>query len=220
MATYYTAARSAVAAVMGPLTGWSVVGRDRVPREGGLIVASNHISFWDPPLVGSACPRELHYLAKDELFRAPVLGSLIRAFNAIPIRRGMADLAGLSRAIDVVRSGGALLLFPEGTRMRDGELHPARPGVGMIAVNADAPIVPCYISGSNRPGRWWWRGARVRIAFGAARPWREYAGEGDLTPGRALYQRVGDAVMGDIAALRAAVEDSAVRGAARRAPSR
>jgi len=220
VASYYTATRSVVAAVMGPITGWSVVGRDLVPREGGLIVASNHVSFWDPPLVGAACPRELHYLAKDELFRTPGLGSLIRAFNAIPIRRGMADLAGLSRAIEVVRSGGALLLFPEGTRMRDGELHRARPGVGMIAVHADAPIVPCFISGSNRPGRWWWRGSRVRIAFGVARPWRQYAGEGDLTPGRALYQRVSDAVMRDIAALRAAFEDSAVRGAARRAPSR
>jgi 1-acyl-sn-glycerol-3-phosphate acyltransferase len=191
-----------------------------VPRSGGLVVASNHISFWDPPLVGAACPRELHFLAKDELFDTPVLGPLIRSYHAIPIRRGVADLAGLSRAIEVIKGGEALLMFPEGSRMRDGELHPARPGVGMIAVSAEVPIVPCYIVGSNRPGGWWRGGWRVRIEFGSARTWQAYAGEGDLAPGRALYQRVGDAVMRDIAALKAAVEDSAVRGAAdRRAQS-
>ena len=99
--------------------------------------------------------------------------------------------------------------------MRDGELHPARPGVGMLAVSADVPILPCYIHGSNRPQRWWYRGARVRIAFGRARPWRELAGpEADLTPGRALYQQVSDAVMREIAALKAGLENTATRGAA------
>jgi 1-acyl-sn-glycerol-3-phosphate acyltransferase len=203
-----------LAAVLGTLSGWSVQGRERVPRHGGLIVASNHISFWDPPMIGSACPRELHYLAKDELFRTPVLGAMIRAYHAIPIRRGVADLAGMSRAIETVRGGAALLLFPEGSRMRDGELHPARPGVGLMAVHADVPIVPCFVTGTDRPGRWWHRGARVRIAFGEARAWRDLAGEGDLAPGRALYQRVGDAVMREIAALKAGVHDSAVRGTA------
>lgn len=220
MSAYYTASRFVVAAVLSVLSGWRVRGRERVPRAGGLIVASNHVSFWDPPLVGAACPRELHFLAKDELFRTPVLGPLIRSVHAIPIRRGVADLTGLTRAIEAVKGGSALLLFPEGSRMRDGELHPARPGVGMIAVHADVPVVPCFISGSNRPGRWWWRGTRVRIEFGGARSWRDYAGEGDLTPSRSLYQRVGDAVMRDIAGLKAAMDDSAVRGAApRRAQS-
>jgi 1-acyl-sn-glycerol-3-phosphate acyltransferase len=180
-----------------------------------LIVAANHISFWDPPLIGSSVTREIHYLAKDELFSTPVLGPLIRSVNAIPIRRGSADLSGLSRAIEALKRGGALLLFPEGGRMRDGELHPARPGLGMLAVSADVPIAPCYISGSNRPGQWWTRGAQVRIAFGPARDWRDYAGrETDLTPGRALYQRIGEAVMHDIAELRSAQRQSASRGAA------
>ena len=99
--------------------------------------------------------------------------------------------------------------------MRDGELHPARPGLGMISVNADVPILPCYISGSNHPGRWWTRRVRVRISFGVPRPWREYAGSADdLTPGRALYQRIGDAVMRDIAALKNTQRVPASRGAA------
>jgi 1-acyl-sn-glycerol-3-phosphate acyltransferase len=202
------------ATVLGFLSGWQVRGLDELPLEGGLVIASNHISFWDPPLIGAAIPRESYFLAKEELFQTPVLGPLIRSLNAIPIRRGAADLQGLTRAIDALRRGAAVLLFPEGSRMRDGELHPARPGVGLMAVNAEVPIAPCFISGSNRPGRWWHRGARVRIRFGKARDWRDYAGpESDLTPGRPLYQRIGARVMEDIARLRDQ-ERSASPGAA------
>jgi len=166
-------------------------------------VAANHISFWDPPLVGCVIPREVHFLAKEELFKAPVLGPLIRSVNAIPIRRGAADLRGLTRAIDALKHGGAVLLFPEGSRMRDGELHPARPGVGLMAVHADVPIAPCYISGSHPTPGWLVRKERPRIAFGPPRDWRDYAGRGtDLTPGRELYQRIGAAVMDDIARIR------------------
>src|SRR5207247_4515695 len=142
---------------------------------------------------------EMHFLAKEELFRTLGLGPLIRGLNAIPIRRGVADMSGLSRAMATLKRGEALLMFPEGSRMRDGELHPARPGVGMMAVHADVPVVPSFISGSNRPGMWWRRGVRPRLWFGRARPWRDLAGEeGDLTPGRALYQRVAEAVMREI----------------------
>jgi 1-acyl-sn-glycerol-3-phosphate acyltransferase len=201
--------------VLGPVSGSKVLGADQVPRKGGLIVASNHISFSDPPLIGCACPRELHFLAKEELFSPAPMGALLRSVNSIPIRRGMADLSGLSRATDVLSRGGGLLLFPEGSRMRDGELHPARPGVGLLAVNADVPIVPCFITGSNRPAKWLSRGSRVRIRFGAARPWRELAGEAaSLPPGRALYQSIGQAVMREIAALRDA-DLEAARGATR-----
>ena len=213
MSAYYSAARLFASGCFGLLTGWDVRGRQHIPREGGLLVASNHISFWDPPMVGSALPREVHFLAKEELFRTPGLGWLIRSLNSIPIRRGVADLSGLARALEVLRQGEALLMFPEGSRMRDGELHPSRPGVGMMAVQADVPIVPCYISGSNRQKQWWNRRVRVRITFGAPRTWRELAGDGEAT-GRALYQKVGDGVMRDIAALRADQEASASRGAA------
>ena len=215
MGAYYSAARSLVGAVLGLASGWKVTGREEVPPRGGLIIAANHISFWDPLLIGGAISREIHYLAKEELFTTPVLGPLIRSVNSIPIRRGSADLSGLSRAIEALKHGGALMLFPEGGRMRDGELHPARPGLGMLAVSADVPIAPCYISGSNRPGKWWFRRAPVRITYGRVRDWRDYAGrETDLTPGRSLYQRIGAGVMQDIAELRSAQRQSASRGAA------
>jgi 1-acyl-sn-glycerol-3-phosphate acyltransferase len=211
---YYSAARNSANAVLGFLSRWIVQGTDRVPRTGALIVASNHISFWDPPLIGAALPRESHFLAKEELFSTPVLGPLIRSVNAIPIRRGAADLTGLARAIERIKSGGALLMFPEGSRMRDGELHPARPGVGLLAVQTGARIVPCYISGSGHPRRWLLRRDRVRITFGEARDWRELSGDPEGEPGRALYYRIGEAVMRDIAQLRSEQRESASRGAA------
>lgn len=215
MGAYYSACRSLARTLLGILTGCVVRGLEQLPREGGLVVASNHVSFWDPPLIGAVITRETHFLAKEELFATPVLGPLIRSVNAIPIRRGTADLKGLTRAIDALKRGGAVLMFPEGSRMRDGALHPARPGVGLMAVTADVPIAPCYISGSNPTPAWLTRGERARIDFGPARDWRDYAGHGtDLTPGRELYQRIGAAVMEDIARLRGA-QQSATHGAAR-----
>jgi 1-acyl-sn-glycerol-3-phosphate acyltransferase len=196
-------------------SGWEVEGREGFPRSGGLIVASNHISYLDPPLIGTAATRELHYLAKEELFRVPVLGPLITAFNSIPIRRGMADLSGLTRATELLKSGGALIMFPEGSRMRDGELHPGRPGVGMLAANSGAAIVPCYISGSDRPKQWLFRSVRLRVSFGPARTWMELAGgAADQPPGRALYQAVSDGVMREIAELKAQQLRKVPRGAA------
>lgn len=214
MSTYYSASRSAIGAIVGLVNGWDVRGRENVPRTGGLIVASNHQSFWDPPLVGSAAVRELHFLAKEELFHTPLLGPLIRAYNAIPIRRGAPDLRGLSRALEVLRSGGGLLLFPEGSRMRDGRLHPARPGLGLLAVNADVPIVPCYVHGTNRPRRWLFRLEKLYVRFGSARSWRDFAGAGDMSPGRDLYRRVGSGVMSAIAELREQLMKEAASGAA------
>lgn len=215
MGLLYSASRSLLNGLVHVACRWEVRGREHVPRTGGLIVATNHISYFDPPFVGIAAVRELHFLAKEELFRPPVFGSLIRAYNSIPIRRGVADLSGLAKAIEVLRSGKALIMFPEGTRSRDGQLRPARPGIGMLAVGTDALIVPCYISGSDRPGRWLTRRSKVRVWFGPPRTWKELAGpQADLPPGRALYQSVGDGAMKEIAALRALQLNPASRGAA------
>ena len=214
MSLHYSASRFLLGGLVGALSGWEVRGREHVPPRGGLIVASNHISFWDPPLVGTAAVRELHFLAKEELFRMPVLGPLIRSFNAIPIRRGVADLSGLAKAMEILRSGRALLMFPEGTRARGGELKAARPGVGMLAVATDARIVPAHIAGSDQQSKWLFRRVRLRVSFGPARTWRELAGtDAGLEPGRALYESVGAGVMREIAVLRDGQVKSASRGA-------
>ena len=215
MGLLYSASRFLLNGLVRVASSWEVRGTENIPRTGGLIVASNHISFFDPPLIGIAAFRELHYLGKEELFRIPGFGSLLRTFNGIPIRRGVADMSGLSRAMVVLREGKTLVMFPEGSRMRDGELHPARPGVGMLSVGTDALIVPCYISGSDRPGGWITRRSRMRIWFGPARSWKDLAGpQADLPPGRALYQGIGDGLMREIAALRAGQLSSVSRGAA------
>jgi 1-acyl-sn-glycerol-3-phosphate acyltransferase len=121
----------------------------------------------------------------------------------------------MSRAMDRLKQGAALLMFPEGGRMQDGGSHPARPGVGMMAVHAGVPVVPCCISGSDRQHEWWYRGTRVRLWFGPARTWQDLAGsDADLSPGRALYQRVSEAAMREILILRAGQQTEASRGAA------
>jgi 1-acyl-sn-glycerol-3-phosphate acyltransferase len=94
------------------------------------------------------------------------------------------------------------MVFPEGSRMRDGQLHPARPGLGLLAVSADVPIVPCFVRGSNHPRRWLFRMEKLRICFGKPQPWQVYAGKGDMEPGRALYRRIGEGVMNAIAEVR------------------
>jgi 1-acyl-sn-glycerol-3-phosphate acyltransferase len=211
---HYSASRFLLGGFVGALSGWEVHGRENVPKTGAVIVASNHISYWDPLLVGTAAMREQHFLAKEELFRGP-LGWLIRSYNAIPIRRGRADLSGLAKATDVLRAGRSLILFPEGTRQRDGELRAARPGLGMLAVGSDALIVPTCIMGSDRPGKWLFRQSKLRVDFAPPRTWRELATEAaGLEPGRALYEGVGAGTMREIAALKARQLNEAARGTA------
>jgi 1-acyl-sn-glycerol-3-phosphate acyltransferase len=215
MSLHYSAARFLLGAFVGAFSGWEVRGREHVPKSGAVIVASNHISFWDPVLIGTAAVREQHFLAKGELFRPSVFGWLIRSFNAIPIRRGIADMSGLSKAMDVLRARRSLILFPEGTRARSGDLRPARPGLGLLAVSTDALVVPTSILGSDRPGKWLVRQAKLRVEFGPPRTWRELAGaDADLEPGRTLYESVGNGVMREIAAIRARQLNTASRGTA------
>lgn len=123
---------------------------DRVPTSGPVLIASNHVSNWDPIFVGLGCTREIHFLAKDELFRNPLLSWLIRRYNAVPVRRGRVDRKALRAAARVLDADGALLLFPEGTRSRTGDIGEGRPGVGYLAATTGAKVVPAYITGSER----------------------------------------------------------------------
>ncbi|MBD3368347.1 MAG: 1-acyl-sn-glycerol-3-phosphate acyltransferase, partial [Candidatus Eisenbacteria bacterium] len=131
------------------LWGFRAEGYRGIPRHGPVLLASNHISGWDPLLVGLGCPRETHFLAKEELFRNPFLGWLIRTYNAIPVRRGASDRRALRRAVSVLERGGAMLMFPEGTRSRDGRLGKGRAGAAWVAATAGAVIVPVWITGSR-----------------------------------------------------------------------
>jgi 1-acyl-sn-glycerol-3-phosphate acyltransferase len=142
-------------------------GADRIPREGPVIIASNHVSNWDPVLVGLGCPREVHFMAKQELFENPLLRWLITAYNALPVRRGEADHRALRQASSVLKRGGALLMFPEGTRSTDGTLGSAKAGVGFLACTTGAPVVPAAIVGSASLKSAVARRVPLRVAFGA-----------------------------------------------------
>ena len=141
-----------------------VYGADRVPLTGGLVVAANHFSWIDPPALGAACPRTLYFMAKVEVHRVPGLGELMRAFGTFAVRRGESDREAVRRMREIVREGGALGMFAEGTRQRSGVPGPVQPGAAMVAVNEEVPLIPAAIHGSQtwRLGNF----APVSIAWG------------------------------------------------------
>jgi 1-acyl-sn-glycerol-3-phosphate acyltransferase len=127
---------------------WQVVGRENIPASGPVILASNHASFLDPPLVGAAANREINYLARETLFRFPVVGSILRSVNAVPVDREGGGAAGLRAIFDRLMKGGAIILFPEGTRSPDGTLQKAKSGIGLTVIKSDAPVVPVRVFGT------------------------------------------------------------------------
>jgi 1-acyl-sn-glycerol-3-phosphate acyltransferase len=126
-----------------------VYGAERVPPSGGLVVASNHFSWIDPPALGAASPRTLYYMAKVEAHRVPGLGELMRAFGAFAVRRGESDRDAVRTMRQIVRDGHALGLFVEGTRQRSGVPGPVQPGAAMVAINEGVPAIPVVLHGSQ-----------------------------------------------------------------------
>lgn len=145
-------------------------GTEHIPAHGAVVLACNHVSNLDPLLLGIACPRQINYLAKIELFRVPLFGRLIRRYGAIPLKRSASDPDAMRLAERVLEQQHVLALFPEGTRSRDGQLKPFRFGAARLALKYAAPLIPAAIvgtdlampSGAKFPQR-----AVVRIAFGA-----------------------------------------------------
>src|SRR5437016_5720470 len=121
--------------------GWRVYNPERVPLVGPVILASNHASFLDPPLVGSGLRRGINYLARENLFRFPLLGWVLRKWNSVPVDREGGGAAGLRAIFDRLLAGGAIILFPEGTRSPDGTLRSARPALGLTVIQSEATVV-------------------------------------------------------------------------------
>lgn len=151
--------------------GFEVRGREHVPKRGAFIVACNHVSYLDPPVLGVACPRQLSFLARGSLFQHALLGAFLRGVHAIPLRRGEADLGAVRQAVVRLESGEPVALFPEGTRQLSGQLGAAKRGVGLLAIAAAVPIIPALVSGTRRalpPGATRLSRAKIRVAFGSA----------------------------------------------------
>jgi 1-acyl-sn-glycerol-3-phosphate acyltransferase len=140
--------RPTIGTAVGLLTRLRIYGRERVPMDGGLVVASNHFSWIDPPVLGAAIPRTLYFMAKVEAHRVPGLGQLMRSFGAFSVRRGESDREAVRTMRQLVRDGHALGLFAEGTRQRSGVPGPVQPGAAMVAINEEAPVICAAIYGS------------------------------------------------------------------------
>ena len=178
-----------------------VVHRERMIETGPAILASNHQSFLDPPLVGITCERELTTLARSSLFKWPVFGKLMPKVNVIPIERDGGDIAAMKILIRALKQGGATLVFPEGTRTHDGNLQPAKSGLGFLIAKTLAPVVPIRLFGAfealPRSGKEF---HPIPIVAVIGEP--IYFTEADLEGGRDVYQKLSDRVMEAIAAIK------------------
>ena len=147
-----------------------VRGAENIPRRGRVLIAANHVSGYDPPLVGCVIPRAVYFLGKKELFEIPGLAQLIRFCNCIAVDRAEFSLATLKHIERVLQNDEALLLFPEGTRTRTGQPLPWKAGLGMIAARNQADIVPAFLENLFGTRGSLLKRPRVCITFGAALP--------------------------------------------------
>jgi 1-acyl-sn-glycerol-3-phosphate acyltransferase len=148
--------------------GLEVIGREKIPLEGGVIIAANHISYLDPPLIGSVLPRRGTFMAIRYLFDIPLLGWAMSHY-AFPVDKGGTPPSVIKETIRRLKRGELIALFPEGQRSETGEILKAKRGVGMIASSSSSPVVPVLITGSNRAlpyGAKWIKRAKVLIIFG------------------------------------------------------
>lgn len=130
---------------------WQVEGRENVPEKGPLIIVANHISAWDPPVLGCAIPtiRQVQFMAKEELFKNPIVAWVFKTIGTFPVKRNRGDRRALKNAMDILDNGGTLGLFPEGTRNESGNLGEAKPGAVLIACRTEAPILPVALKNTG-----------------------------------------------------------------------
>jgi 1-acyl-sn-glycerol-3-phosphate acyltransferase len=162
----YWIAHALIAIYIRTLCRLKRTGHEKIPKQGGLIIASNHQAAADPFIMGTAVPRELAFMAKKELFEIPIEGWLIKRFNAFPVDRFGFDLGVIKKSIEILESGQALVMFPEGTRSKDGKIHEGKIGVGMLARKAGVPIMPVYIENSRKAWLNLITGKRFIVRFG------------------------------------------------------
>lgn len=180
----------------------------KVPVDGGVLLVSNHQSFLDPMLVTLGLPRECSYMARDTLFAKPAFARVIRAYNAFPIKRGVADLRGVKESLRRLKDGWLVTAFPEGTRSTDGTIAPMQPGAVLLARKARVPVVPATILGAFKA---WPRHAKlprptpVIVAYGDPLPFEQF---------RALSDEEATAIVRDriIAMYRRYEQHPALRG--------
>ncbi len=172
------------------------------PEKGPVILASNHISFLDPVIIPTASRRRMHFMAKAELFAVPVLGWLIKKFNAFPVKRGLIDKTALENSLNILKEGDVLLLFPEGTRSLTGDIQEAKPGIGFIVYHSRVPVVPVLITGTDKAlpkGAWMVRPKKVKVIFGKPLYFDKYLSQ---KGSKNIYLQIGKDIMCAIKVLK------------------
>jgi 1-acyl-sn-glycerol-3-phosphate acyltransferase len=175
---------------------WS--GEENIPRNTGVILASNHVSYLDIPLMACGVHRRVDFMGKEALFKNPLLGGVFRILGGFPIRRGEADRRSLEEALRRLKDGRIVAVYPEGTRSRDGELQAGKPGIGMLALLSQAPVVPVYIQGTWK----WWRFRPVVVTFGRPVAFSPSPSGNNEERKRPAYERASREIMAAIGELR------------------
>ena len=184
---------------------FSTLGSENVPATGGCVICANHASYLDPPIVGVGVRhRQVRFMARDTLFDSPFLGWVLPRIGVIPIDRTRGDISALRKAIQTLKGGAVVGLFPEGTRTLDGNLQEPKGGIGFLIAKAGVPVVPAYISGNYRAypkGARFIRPVKVSITYGAPIQPIEFAALAEQDDG---YTKIAQLVMTRIAALKPA----------------
>ncbi len=143
-------------------------GTENIPSSGGVIIASNHLSYLDPPLIGISIKKRPLFIAKGSLFRNPAIGWFVKLYS-LPVDRDNPKPSTMKEALKALRAGKAVIIFPEGTRSHDGSIREGKKGVGALAALSKAPVVPALIEGTDKAlpvGAKFFKPAKVRVTFG------------------------------------------------------
>ncbi|WP_062356286.1 lysophospholipid acyltransferase family protein [Bacillus kwashiorkori] len=158
--TFYGFARGVVKGIFSPIYRPEVIGLENVPKDGGVLLCGNHISNLDPIFLGITMNRPIVFIAKEELFKLPIIKGIVKRLNAFPVKRGKGDREALRNGIAALKNGNVLGIFPEGTRSKSGEVGKGLAGVGFFALKTDAEVVPCAIIGPYKPFR------KLKVVYG------------------------------------------------------
>lgn len=150
LALYHAFKWSVVSPMLHAYFGGKIYGVENVPQTGGLVIISNHASYFDPPIVSNCVCRPVAYMAKEELFKIPVLAQAIKLYGAYPVSRGTADRGAIRYALEYLENGWAVGVFLEGTRTSDGRIHDPKRGAALLAAKAKVPLLPVSLWGSEK----------------------------------------------------------------------